>query len=67
MRPLQAAGREDYELWDQSVLHQPAGELTEDERGRFGRMGGIQPDEVIQFVAGLRRLRLRDLAGLRKR
>lgn len=56
----------DYDMWDQSVLHQPSGELTEEERDRFARMDEIQPDEVIQFVAGVRRMKTRDLAALRK-
>jgi hypothetical protein len=57
----------DYELWDQSVLHQPSEELTEEEQARFDQMGEIEPDEVIQFVAGVRRLTRRGLAGLRSR
>ena len=56
----------DYELWDQSVLRRPAGELTDKERVRFKRMGEIEPDEIIQFVASIRRLKSRDLARLRK-
>ncbi len=56
----------DYERWDQSVLHQPSGELTEDERAQFKQMGRIQPDEVIEFVAGLKQLRRGDLPVLRK-
>ncbi len=56
----------DYELWDQSVLHRPSGEVTEEERTQFADMGEIQLDEMIEFVTGLKQLRRRDIMALRK-
>lgn len=51
-----AIGREllDFELWDSSVLDVPEMEPTPDEWERFGEMGDIPHDEMMEFARQLR-------------
>lgn len=44
------------ELWDPAVLQQKEAGVTDADRRRFRDMGGITPEEVIDFHYALQRL-----------